>query len=142
MAETLNLLRQAKTRALLLGVEHTVYRPPTSNKAIQRRFQVMQDTIREHKIRERPPRPQPYLTLQPATESQTVGDTRAPSPRHSEHILNPALSQTLRKQTDKEISYKVAMYARPTRLKTNFKPSTLVKFNSNYRLETRSRKFS
>jgi len=41
MAETLNLLRQAKKRALLLGVEHAVFRPKTSNKGIQRRFQVM-----------------------------------------------------------------------------------------------------
>ena len=32
------------------------------------------------------------------------------------------------------------MYARPTRLKTQFKISTIKTFNSNYRLENRRRK--
>ena len=75
----------------------------------------------------------PYLTLkkpqneeeEEAPQFNEEADGKAPSPRQSEYITHPLLSQTLRKQTEKEISYKVAMYARPTRLKTQFKISTI-----------------
>lgn len=55
-------------------------------------------------------------------------DEDAPSPRQSEYITHPSLSQALRKKTDEELFHKVAVYARPTKLKTKFKVSTVNRF--------------
>ena len=69
----------------------------------------------------------------PLTDNQDENedDTPPQSPRQSEYITDRALSQALRKQTEDELFYKVAKYARPTRLKTKFKQSTLDKFKYN-----------
>ncbi len=55
----------------------------------------------------------------------------APTPRHSEYISNPALSQKLRREVDAQILSKVTKYARPIRIKTKFKTDTVQRFKNN-----------
>ncbi len=84
-----------------------MFKPETHNKSIQKRFEVMQDTIQEHKRQEKKSRLKfmltlnPYLTLKKPEGDEEVdnapqyneeNDGNAPSPRQSEYITHPLLS--------------------------------------------------
>ncbi len=54
----------------------------------------------------------------------------APSPRQSEYITNPILSQKLRQETDAQLLNRVTFLSRPMKLKTQFKGSTVQRFKN------------
>jgi DNA-binding HxlR family transcriptional regulator len=54
----------------------------------------------------------------------------APSPRQSEYITNPILSQKLRQETDAQLLNRVTFLSRPIKLKTQFKGSTVQRFKN------------
>lgn len=122
-----------------MGIDHAVFQPEISNRVVTQKFKQMQETISEHKKTEKKSGGlkrfkklfggNPFMTLKDPDSPSKIealeqapqycsDDENAPSPRQSEYITHPSLSQALRKQTDEEIFHKVAVYARPIKLKT------------------------